>query len=67
MIRISEAYFDDASGLVLVKTKSGSYATYVSTDTVEEELERYRIRSDISTVVASSLKRLIGFLGRQSV
>ncbi|AXH66877.1 hypothetical protein SEA_STARPLATINUM_139 [Streptomyces phage StarPlatinum] len=67
MRKIAEAYVDDENGLVLVKTKSGTYTTYLSTDTVEDELRRYRIRSDIPKLVAASLKRLIGFLGRTNV
>lgn len=64
MKEISEAYVDEISGLVLVRTVNGTYETYVSTKSVESQLRRNRIPSDLGRLVEASLSRMIKYLNK---
>jgi hypothetical protein len=64
MKEIANAYVDEVSGLVLVRTVDGIYETYVSTKLVESQLRRNRISSDIGRLVAASLNRMIKYLNK---
>lgn len=62
MRKLAEAYVDDIENIVLVRTTSGTYKTYVSTDDVIRQLRKNRIQTDLERIVAGSLNRLLRFL-----